>query len=51
MAFKYGDQLAFFRFNFSLSIPFSAFKSVPKDFQDRVSKYNNNGYLLMHEMV
>jgi pimeloyl-ACP methyl ester carboxylesterase len=51
MAFKYGDQLAFFRINFSLSIPFSAFKSVPKDFQNRVSKYNNNSYLLMHEMV
>lgn len=51
MAFKYGDQIAFFRFNLSLSIPFSAFKSVPKDFQDRVSKFNNNNYLLMHEMI
>lgn len=51
MAFKYGDQLAIFKFNFSLSIPFSAFKSVPKDFQDRVSKFNNNNYLLMHEML
>lgn len=51
MAFKYGEPLAFFRFNFSLSIPFSAFKSVPKDFQDRVSKFNNSSYLLKHEML
>lgn len=51
MAFKYGESLAFFRFNCSLSIPFSAFKSVPKDFQERVSKYKNSSYLLMHEMI
>lgn len=51
MTFKYGEKLAIFKFNFSLSIPFSAFKSVPKDFQERVSKSNNNGYLLKHEML
>lgn len=51
MAFKYGEELAVFRFNFSLSIPISAFKSVPKDFQERVSKSNNNSYMLKHEML
>lgn len=51
MAFKYGEQLALFKFNLSLSIPFSAFKSVPKGFQERVSKFKNNSYLLMHEMI
>ena len=51
MTFTYGEQLAIFKFNFSLSIPFSAFKSVPKDFQERVSKSNNNGYLLKYEML
>jgi pimeloyl-ACP methyl ester carboxylesterase len=51
IAFKYGEPLALLKFNFSLSIPFSAFKSVPKDFQERVSKFNNNSYLLMHEML
>lgn len=51
MAFKYGEQLAIFKFNFSLSIPFSAFKSVPKGFQKRVSKFKNNSYFLMHEML
>jgi pimeloyl-ACP methyl ester carboxylesterase len=50
-AFKFGEQMAFFRFSLSLSIPFSAFKSVPKDFQERVASANNNSYLLMHEML
>jgi pimeloyl-ACP methyl ester carboxylesterase len=51
VALKYGESLASLKFNFSLSIPFSAFKSVPTDFQDRVSKSNNISYLFMHEML
>ncbi|QED45980.1 alpha/beta fold hydrolase [Cytobacillus dafuensis] len=50
-SFRFNYQIALFRFNMALSIPFSAFKSVPKDFQDRVTKANNNHYLINHEML
>lgn len=50
-AYRFGDQIASLQFNFSLSIPFSTFKSIPKDFQDRVGKANNISYLLKHELL
>jgi pimeloyl-ACP methyl ester carboxylesterase len=50
-SFRFGDQMASLKFNFSLSIPFSAFKRVPKDFQSRVSEANNNSFLIKHEML
>lgn len=50
-SFQFGVQAASFRFNLSLSIPFSAFKTVPKDFQQRVSEANNERFLIRHEMI
>ncbi|TDF94688.1 alpha/beta fold hydrolase [Paenibacillus piri] len=50
-SFKFGVQVASFKFNLSLSIPFSAFKSVPKDFQSRVTEANNESFLISHEMI
>lgn len=50
-SFRFGIQAASFRFNLSLSIPFSAFKTVPKDFQQRVTEANNESFLIRHEMI
>src|SRR5699024_8152503 len=35
----------------SLSIPFRAFKTVPKDFQQRVSEAGNESFMIHHEML
>lgn len=50
-SFRFGIQMASFKFNLSLSIPFNAFKSVPKDFQKRVTEANNENFLIRHEMI
>ncbi|WP_152392968.1 alpha/beta hydrolase [Paenibacillus guangzhouensis] len=50
-SFRFGVQAASFRFNLSLSIPFSVFKTVPKDFQQRVMEANNENFLIRNEMI
>ncbi|MFD0712214.1 alpha/beta fold hydrolase [Paenibacillus sp. GCM10027626] len=50
-SFRFGIQMASFKFNLSLSIPFSAFKSVPKDFQKRVTEASNESFLIRYEMI
>ncbi|MGO4789269.1 alpha/beta fold hydrolase [Paenibacillus sp. 2KB_20] len=50
-SFRFGVQMASFRFNLSLSIPFSAYKSVPKDFQKRATEANNESFFIRHDMI
>ncbi|GIO29310.1 MULTISPECIES: alpha/beta fold hydrolase [Paenibacillus] len=50
-SFRFGVQAASFRFNLSLSIPFSAFKTIPKDYQQRATEANNEYFLIRHEMI
>ncbi|OZB92340.1 alpha/beta fold hydrolase [Paenibacillus sp. XY044] len=50
-SFQFGVKAASFRFNLSLSIPFSAFKTVPKDYQQRVTEANNEHFFIRQEMI
>ncbi|MEK4301401.1 alpha/beta hydrolase [Oceanobacillus sp. FSL W8-0428] len=48
---RYGSNLASNWFNFSLSLPFSVFKHIPKDFQERMTQYKNNEQLIFVELL
>lgn len=51
IALRFGSSIASNWFNMSLSLPFSVFKHVPKDFQERMIQYNNNDQLIFVELL